>query len=40
MKSKHNKLIIAWAELHKEKLSANWELVMIGEEPFRIDPLK
>ena len=34
------KLAIAWAELHQEELMANWDLVMNGEEPFRIQPLQ
>ncbi len=40
MKSKHNKLIAAWAELRQEELLANWELVMNGENPYNIEPLK
>jgi hypothetical protein len=38
--SKQIKLITAWAELHKEELSANWELAKNGELPYRIEPLK
>ncbi len=34
------KLTIAWAELRQEELRANWNLVMNGEEPFRIQPLQ
>ena len=33
------RFINAWAELHQEELMANWNLVMNGEEPFRIQPL-
>ena len=33
-------LTLAWAELHQEDLRANWELVMGGEEPFKIQPLQ
>jgi len=36
---KQKKLVLAWAELHQEELMANWNLVMSGEEPFRIEPL-
>ena len=36
---KQKKLVLAWAELHQEELSANWELIMNGEQPFRISPL-
>ena len=29
-----------WAELHQEELMADWDLVMNGEEPFKIQPLQ
>jgi len=38
--TKQLKLTLAWAELHKEELLANWDLVMNGEQPFKIQPLK
>ena len=37
---RQTKLVLAWAELHQEDLMADWELVMNGEEPFRIPPLR
>jgi len=37
---KQNKLTLAWAELHQEELMANWQLVMNGEDPFKIQPLQ
>jgi hypothetical protein len=37
---KQTKLVLAWAELHQEDLMADWNLVMNGEEPFRIPPLQ
>lgn len=37
---KQKRLVIAWAELHQEELIANWQLVMNGEKPFNIEPLK
>ena len=37
---KQTKLVLAWAELHQEELLADWQLVMNGEEPFRIQPLQ
>ena len=37
---KKSKLVVAWAELHKEELLADWELVSKGESPYKIDPLK
>ena len=34
------KLILAWSELHKDELLANWELA-INEEPlYKIEPLR
>ena len=37
---KQQKLTLAWAELHQEELMADWDLVMNGENPFRIPPLQ
>ena len=37
---KQTKLVLAWAELHQEALLANWQLIMNGEEPFKIAPLQ
>ena len=37
---KQTKLVLAWAELHQDELMADWELVMNGEDPFRIQPLQ
>ena len=34
------KLIIAWAEIHKENLEANWKLLSEGREYFKIEPLR
>jgi hypothetical protein len=36
---RQTKLVLAWAELRQEELMADWQLVMNGEEPFKIDPL-
>lgn len=38
--SKQSKLVMAWAELHKDELQADWNLAINGETPFNIDPLK
>ena len=38
--TKQNKMLVAWAELHKDELLANWELAMKGESIYSIDPLK
>lgn len=34
------KLLIAWMEIHKEELEANWKLLSEGQEFFKIDPLR
>lgn len=34
------KMVEVWADLHREELMSNWELVVNHEQPFRIDPLK
>jgi Domain of unknown function (DUF4160) len=34
------KLLLAWIEIHKEDLMANWRLAVTGVNVFRIDPLK
>ena len=34
------KLLLAWIEIHKDELIADWELAVSGEKPYKIDPLK
>ena len=34
------RLIVAWIEIHKEELMANWQLASGGNKVFLIDPLK
>jgi len=34
------KLLMAWIELHKDELAADWDLAVNGEQPYKIDPLK
>ena len=34
------KLRQAWIELHKDKLIADSELAVAGEQPYKIDPLR
>lgn len=34
------KLLVAWIEIHREDLEANWKLLSNGEQFFRIDPLR
>lgn len=33
------KFIVAWAELHKDELLANWELAMNEQALYKIEPL-
>ncbi len=37
---RQRKLVLAWADLHQDELMADWNLVMNGEEPFKIQPLQ
>ena len=34
------KLVLAWVEIHRDELMADWELAVNGQEVFKIDPLK
>jgi hypothetical protein len=38
--SRQLKLVLAWIEIHKDELLANWELCQNGEKPFKVEPLK
>jgi len=38
--SKQQKLVVAWMEIHKDELRANWKLAVSGQSIFTIDPLK
>ncbi len=38
--SKQLRMVLAWIEIHKDELIADWELAVSGEEPFRIPPLQ
>ena len=33
-------LVLAWIEIHRDDLEANWSLISEGDQVFRIDPLK
>lgn len=37
---KKHKLVVAWIEIHKEDLAANWKLAMNGENPLPIKGLE
>ena len=34
------RLVLAWIEIHKDKLMADWDLAVSGQPPFKIDPLR
>lgn len=38
--NKQERLVLAWIEIHKEELEANWKLARDGEQIFKIEPLK
>jgi hypothetical protein len=38
--SRQRRLVEAWAELHREELMANWELLQRGRPPRKIEPLR
>ena len=40
MPSNKKSLVLAWIEIHKEDLMANWQLAVSGNRIFTIDPLK
>ena len=37
---KQLRMVQVWIDLHKEELMADWELAVVGDEPFRIAPLQ
>ena len=34
------RLVLAWIEIHKDELMADWDLAVSGQPPFKIDPLR
>ena len=38
--TRQTRLVVAWIELHKDELKANWKLAMNKEPLYKIDPLK
>ena len=34
------RLLLAWIEIHREELEANWKLLSDGEPAFKIEPLR
>ena len=40
LKNEKLKLVLAWIEIHKEELMADWDLATAGEKVFQIEPLR
>jgi hypothetical protein len=34
------RLVEAWAEIHREELEKDWELLQSGQPPVKIEPLR
>ena len=34
------RLLLAWMEIHKDELLADWELAVRGQQPYKIEPLR
>ncbi|MCZ7649580.1 MAG: DUF4160 domain-containing protein [Planctomycetota bacterium] len=34
------RLVLAWIEIHQEELTADWQLAVAGQRPFKIEPLR
>jgi len=34
------RLVEAWAEIHREELERDWELLQFGQPPVKIEPLR
>ncbi|MEW6744686.1 MAG: DUF4160 domain-containing protein, partial [Planctomycetota bacterium] len=34
------RLLLAWIEIHRDELLADWQLAVNGQHPFKIDPLR
>lgn len=39
MPVRQERMILAWLEIHRDELMANWELARDNQQLFRIDPL-
>lgn len=37
---RQERFILAWAEIHRSELVRDWNLVMSGQQPRKIEPLK
>ena len=40
LRSDKLRLVVAWIEIHKDELMADWELASKGEKIFQIEPLR
>jgi len=40
IKANKMKLVLAWIEIHKDELRADWELAIDGKNIFKIEPLR
>jgi Domain of unknown function (DUF4160) len=34
------RLVLAWVEIHRDELVADWQLAVSGQQPFKIEPLR
>jgi hypothetical protein len=34
------RLVLAWIEIHRDELLADWALAVSGQQPFKIEPLR
>ncbi len=34
------RLVLAWIEIHKDELMADWDLAVNGQQPYKIEPLR
>jgi hypothetical protein len=34
------KLVMAWLEIHRDELMADWDLAVSGQQPYKIEPLR
>ena len=40
LERKKQAMVVAWVMMHEDELRANYEIMLEGEQPFRIAPLK
>jgi len=34
------RLVLAWIEIHRDELQADWHLAVSGQQPYKIEPLR